>query len=265
MSSSADRFVPAFGLSPDAPTTPPPAPQTAVRTGAEAAAAVSGIAAGVMPAVTVTDLDANPASTARFDIALGERLALPPDLYEKLRAEAQAAGYATGWAQGRREAEVAAQATRDQVAAETRQAAAVQATRVQQALGAVVGAASQLEQRMVPTCADLEDLIVNTAYALAEAVIGRELATAVEPGRDAIARALALAPADRPVTVRLHPNDYATVTDGQPATVQLNGRDVNLVADYSLLPGDAVAECDATTVDARIQPALNRVREVLGL
>src|SRR4051794_26723436 len=271
MSSSADNgFVAAFPTI-GAPAAVPAQPSAAtVLTGAAAAAAPSGISAGVMPATIAGDTvvrgtAAGTATAARFDVSLGERLALPTELYERLRAEAQSAGYASGWAQGRREAELAAGAARDQADAEARQAAAAQAARAQQALIAVAGAAAQLEQRMVPTTAELEELIMTTAFAIAESVIGRELASATEPGRDAVARALALTPTDRPVTVRLHPTDYATVTEEQPARVEMNGREVNLVADHSLHPGDAVAECDATTVDARIQPALNRVREVLGL
>jgi flagellar assembly protein FliH len=222
-------------------------------------------AARFVPAFAAATPVTGNATAARFDVDFGERLSLPAEVADRLRAEAQAAGYATGWAQGRREAELAAQAARDQAAAQVRDAAAAQAARVGQALGALAGAAGQLEGRMVPVAAELEDLIVSTAYALAEAVIGRELAMAAEPGRDAVARALALAPTDQPVTVRLHPADYATVTDGQPGPVEIDGRAVNLVADHSLQPGDAVAECDATTIDARLGPALYRVREVLGL
>jgi flagellar assembly protein FliH len=45
----------------------------------------------------------------------------------------------------------------------------------------------------------------------------------------------------------------------------MDGRPITLVDDPSLKPGDAVAVCDATTIDARLGPALERVREVLGL
>ncbi|MCW2640943.1 MAG: flagellar assembly protein FliH [Dactylosporangium sp.] len=204
-------------------------------------------------------------TAARFDVDLREQPTLPNEVANRLRAEAQAAGYATGWAQGRREAELVARGARDQTAAQVQQEAEIQAIRVEQALVAVSLAAADLQRRMVPVAAEFEDLIVGTAFALAEAVIGRELAVAAEPGRDAVARALALAPTGRPVTVRLHPADHETVTGGQPCPVEVEGRTVTLLADPSLQPGDAVAECDATTIDARIAPALARVREVLGL
>jgi flagellar assembly protein FliH len=203
--------------------------------------------------------------TARFDVDLREQPSLPGDLADRLRADAHAAGYASGWAQGRREAEVAARAARDQVEAQVRRSAADQAGRVGQALVALVAAADGLERRMVPVAADLEDTVTGLAFEIARMVIGRELVTATEPGRDAIARALAYAPAGRPVAVRLHPTDYATVTSEQPALVEIEGRTVSLSADGALRPGDAVAESDATTIDARLGPALERVREVLGL
>jgi flagellar assembly protein FliH len=217
--------------------------------------------AHIVPAVP----PAGSVRAATFDVDLREHPSLPGDLADRLRAEAQAAGYASGWAQGRQEAEVAAQAARDQAEAQVRQSAADQAGRVNQALYALFAAAGGLERQMVPVAADLEDMVTGLAFEIARMVIGRELVTATEPGRDAIARALAYAPAGRPISVRLHPADYATVTREQPAVVEIEGRTVSLTADAALRPGDAVAECDATTIDARLGPALDRVREVLGL
>jgi flagellar assembly protein FliH len=204
-------------------------------------------------------------TAARFDVDLREQPTLPNEVADRLRAEAQAAGYATGWAQGRREAEVSARAARERTAAQAREQAEMQALRVEQAIAAVTRAAAGLERQMIPVAAEFEDLIVGAAFTLAEAILGRELAMATDPGRDAVARALALAPTGRPITVRLHPGDHATVTGGQFESVQMDGRTVTLVADPGLQPGDAVAECDATIIDARIAPAVARVREVLGL
>jgi flagellar assembly protein FliH len=93
-------------------------------------------------------------------------------------------------------------------------------------------------------------------------VLGHQARAADEPGREAIARALALAPEGRPVTVRLNSDDWMTIGMDE---VVIDGRKVTLVDDPSLSRGDAVAQCDATTIDARLGPALQRVREVLGL
>ncbi|UWZ53634.1 flagellar assembly protein [Dactylosporangium aurantiacum] len=208
----------------------------------------------------LTDDRAEAAPPARFDVDLREREAYPPELVAQVRAEAEAAGYAAGWAQGMREARAGAEAEAARVAAEAAAAAEAQRQRVARALHAVDAAVADLERRVVPAAHDIEDQIVATAFAIAEAVLGRELRTATEPGREALTRALALAPAGSPVTVRLNPADRLTI--GQTELV-MDGRTVSLVDDPGLAPGDALALCDATTVDARLGPALDRVREVL--
>ena len=68
---------------------------------------------------------------------------------------------------------------------------------------------------------------------------------------------------NRPVTVRLSPTDLAVL--GTSGTRDIDGRAVTLVADPALHRGDAIAECDATTVDARIAEGLDRVRQALSL
>jgi flagellar assembly protein FliH len=203
-------------------------------------------------------------TSARFDVDLRERPGAPSDLTDRWRAEAHAAGYAAGWAHGIREAEVAVGAARDQELAQSHQAAAELAVRTGRALAALATATAGLEQRMAPSVPDLAEAAVDTAFALAQSILGRELAVAEEPGRDAMLRALMLAPAGRPVTVRLAPADHALLStpDGR---YEIDGRTVTLLADPALRSGDSIAECDATTIDARLATALERVREVLAL
>ncbi|UWP81513.1 flagellar assembly protein FliH [Dactylosporangium fulvum] len=203
---------------------------------------------------------AGAAPSARFDVDLSERETLPPDLVARMRAEAEAVGYAAGWAQGRREAQASAAAEAERMATEAAEVAEMHRRRVDRALKALGAAAEALEHRAVPAAHDIEAQIVESAFALAEAVLGRELRTAAEPGREALTRALALAPAASPVTVRLNPADRLTI--GRTELV-MDGRTVTLVEDPALQPGDAVAVCEATTIDARLGPALERVREVL--
>jgi flagellar assembly protein FliH len=214
----------------------------------------------------VRDERAAAVPTARFDVDLRKRADLPPELVAQVRAEAEAAGYAAGWAQGRREAQQASldQAERD--AQNVEDVMAMQAIDVDRAIEGIAAAARELERRAIPTVLDIENTIAETALMVAEAVLGREVHTATDPGRDAIARALSLAPEQRPVTVRLNPVDRMTIglSDGTTELV-MDGRPITLVDDPSLKPGDAVAVCDATTIDARLGPALERVREVLGL
>jgi flagellar assembly protein FliH len=147
--------------------------------------------------------EAGAATAARFDVDLRSRRTLPEELVNEARAQGHATGYAAGWAQGRQEAQLAAVAAHEQLLADARHAAALQAAAVERAVAALAGAAAELERRTAPVAAELEDAIVAGAFALAQAVLGRELATAESPGRDALARALALAPTGRPVVVRL--------------------------------------------------------------
>ncbi len=210
---------------------------------------------------------ADTVTAARFETDLRSHAGGAGAVSVRVRAEAQAAGYAAGWAQGQREAETVARAQRERIAAETARVADEAAAAVAQALAAVAESAAGLERQLAPAAAELEDLIVRTAFALAESIVGRELAVAGAPGHDAVRRALALAPIGRPVTVRLHPTDHRVLASGEPGAVEvvIDRRSITLVADSTLEPGDAVAHTDASTIDARIGAALARTREVLGL
>jgi flagellar assembly protein FliH len=206
------------------------------------------------------DRRADAAPSARFDVDLRELETLPPALVARWRAEAEATGYAAGWAQGMREAREAAAAEAERAENHAAEIARTHRLRVERAALAIGRAAESLEKLAVAAAHEVEEQIVATALAVAEAVLARELRTADEPGREALARALALAPSNTPVTVRLNPADLLTI--GRTELV-VDRRIVTLVTDPGLQPGDAVALCDATTVDARLGPALDRVREVL--
>jgi flagellar assembly protein FliH len=107
----------------------------------------------------------------------------------------------------------------------------------------------------------LEDQVVGVAMQIAEVIVGHELAQPDGRGRDAIARALALAPAHGDVTARLHPADIAVLGD---AGTVAPGRMLAIVADPSLTPGDCVVDVASCRIDARISAALERAREVLS-
>ena len=59
----------------------------------------------------------------------------------------------------------------------------------------------------------IEDQVVATAMQIAEVLVGHQLEQPDGRGRDAIARALALAPVHGDVTARLHPADIAVLGD----------------------------------------------------
>ncbi|MFI5953586.1 FliH/SctL family protein [Cryptosporangium sp. NPDC051539] len=213
------------------------------------------------------------AVSASFDTNLGKpgaRIPRAPSVDAELTAAkeaAKAAGFAAGWADGKRVAKREAEAARAAADAETRRFQQARQAALQHALQTVAAAAAGLESRAVPAAAEIEDELVSAAFVLAEAVLGRELALADSPGRDAVARALELVPVGRPVLVRINHADYAALTAeaDHEGPLVIDGRTVTLEADASLASGDAIAESDATVVDARLSAALLRVGEALGM
>lgn len=210
--------------------------------------------------------DAGHVSAARFDIDLRHEVPVPAEAVERAKTAARTAGYAEGWAQGQQAAVVAAHAARDQAEAAYRAFEAQRQAALQSALAAIGQAVARLDARIVPTLDDLQETVLAGALELAEAVIGRELALARDGGLDAIHRALAMAPPSGDVRVRLHPNDYQNLLTGATGgEFTYEGRVIRMQADPGLQPGDAVAECGPTTIDATIAAAMARVREVLDL
>lgn len=201
------------------------------------------------------------------------RAAIPAQLVAQARTDAASIGYAQGWAQGwaqgladarRSQAEglAAARAERERYAAE-------RTAQLSSALTALAQAAAQLEAAAVPTCEDIEDTILAVAVELAEALLGRELRGPHAAGLAALTRVLRLAPAGEPVTVRLNPTDQATLAaEGGAALVAsisgTAGRSVSLEADADLAPGDAMARCGATTIDARLSEGLHRLQDYIA-
>jgi flagellar assembly protein FliH len=208
---------------------------------------------------------AEKATAARFqvDFRKSTEVPVPAELVEQARAAARATGYAEGWAQGQREAKVAAQAAEAEARAATAEFERGRAESLDRALAAVLAAADRLSQQAVPVAAELTDQVLHAAVELAEALVGRALADSTEPGLDALRRVLAMAPETGTVTVRLHPDDLATLgaPDGE---YTVGGRTVLLVPDPTLSPGDAIADQGTTTIDARLAEAIARVRAELG-
>jgi flagellar assembly protein FliH len=198
-----------------------------------------------------------------FQLRLPVANAGPVVVLEEARAAARAQGYAAGWAAGNRQVRESVRAQQEADEQARRDAEAERSARLERALAAVAGAARSLEQRIAPVALETDEEVLRAAVALARVLLGRELALATQPGMDALRRAIVHTPANRPVTVWLCPADLATLTDGGPAARVVDGREVVLLADSALLPGEAVAECDAIRVDARLSAALQRLDEVL--
>jgi flagellar biosynthesis/type III secretory pathway protein FliH len=161
------------------------------------------------------------------------------------------AGYEAGFETGLAEAA--------QAAAERERSRAQQSQSVVSQLAA---AAEILREREGTAVEEIEDQVALAAFRIAEMLVGHELASSASPGADAIARALPFAPRDGMVTAYLHPEDADTL--GDPAAV-VPGRALAVVRDASLTPGDAIVEVAGCRIDARIDAALDRIRELLGV
>ena len=187
---------------------------------------------------------------AGFDVNLeaDSYRSLDPAVTAKAVEAGRAAGFDAGYRDGYAAGIAAAQ---DELDAMTKQ----QSVAVERLISALTQAAAQFQTRATVEMAEIEDQLAAAAVSLAEAVIGREIELADAPGRDAIARALALAPAGEAV-VRLHPDDIATAGGDF-------GREFTMVADPTVEPGGCIVEIGACTIDAQISTAIERVREAL--
>jgi flagellar assembly protein FliH len=171
-------------------------------------------------------------------------------------AEGHRTGYAAGMAVAVAEAHVAAeQAAQVAAANEARRDA-----QLREAIVLLSTAAEAFRQREVTALAEIEGVVTDLALRIARAVLDRELVVSDTPGREAVTRALALAPPDCPATVRLHPDDAACL--GELETLAL-GRHLVLVTDPTIEPGGCVVDAAGRQVDAQVGSALKRVADVL--
>jgi len=204
--------------------------------------------------------------SADFSTDLRSAIPSPSKLVDRARSAAQTAGYAEGWAQGQRAAQVAAKAAADQAAAAREADEVRRAAALKKATQAMAHAAAAVEARQIPVLTDLADTILASALALAEAVIGYEIAHDANGPLTAVQRALAMVPTADNVTVRLHPNDHQALTGSATQySHSIDGREISVRPDETLNPGDALATYGVTEIDATVAGALARAREVLGL
>jgi flagellar assembly protein FliH len=195
------------------------------------------------------DLVANPvqrADLATVSARSARGIVVSPELIESARQEGYTAGFEEGYGAGY-------------------PSGIEDARRHVELLGQLVerlgGEADALAAREATARSQIEDQVVAVAMQIAEVIVGHRLEQPDGRGRDAIARALALAPAHGDVTARLHPADIAVLGD---AGTIAPGRTLVIVADPSLTPGDCVVDVASCRIDARISAALERAREVLA-
>ena len=163
---------------------------------------------------------------------------------KQAREEAHAAGYADGYAAGMGAARTE---VRDEVS---------------KAVNALHAAAAELAERDAAGLANMTTVAIELAVSIAEAVLQREITTSVMAGRQALARALSVAPNRGEIDAHLHPLDIDAIGN----TAELApGRDLRLVSDASVERGGCVLHVGAARIDAQLGTALARVRaELMG-
>ena len=174
--------------------------------------------------------------------------------------DGHAVGFADGYAAGVAAAASEAAERAEQAERQRRAAAAAAAAEVDAALDLLSTVARALAQQDRLAVEQVEDVISDVALRVARAVLDRELELSADPGAEAIARALALAPDDCSAVVRLHPLDAAVTRDLASLAA---GRSVVLVADPEVSRGGCVVEGAGRRIDAQIESALERVAAVL--
>lgn len=170
---------------------------------------------------------------------------------DAVRAEASRVGYEDGFTAGQAAGVAEGQAL-----------TAAALSRLETALQAVESAAAELGIRQAGAVADVERSVATLAVQIAEAILGRELAAMDAPGYDAVARALQLAPKGVDVLARMNPLDAEAIGDLGSLTAE---RAVTIIPDGAVERGGCIVEAGACRIDAQITPALQRVREALGL
>ncbi|MDU0313426.1 FliH/SctL family protein [Phycicoccus sp. M110.8] len=197
---------------------------------------------------------------ARF---LGEQLAAPGagpagETGGPARAwdEGHAAGYAAGLLEARREQERWAQAAAAREAAESAARGHSWDAVLAGLREAVTGARAQA------AVDDVTATAAALAVEIAEALVGHHLRVGECSALDAVTRALADVPRGSVVTLRVHPDDLPLLPEDTAALCA--DSTLTLVPDASVGRGGAVADLGDRTVDARLEAALARVREVLA-
>ena len=166
-------------------------------------------------------------------------------------------GHAAGYAAGRKQAEAEIAELRESLMREAAEADKRIRDQIGSALEALARAAEDYRARQVPVLQSLDASIASAAMELAEAIVGHELATGEGSAKTALGRASTDAvPAGS--VVRLNPQDIAVIiADGRVSPT------VELVADYTLEPGDAVIDLSHGSIDARVSASLKRARAAL--
>jgi flagellar assembly protein FliH len=129
-------------------------------------------------------------------------------------------------------------------------------------LASLDAAGTDLASRDAVTLRDVESQTRTLAVGLAEAIVGHEVAVAVDSVGDAVRRSAVLLPDRGPILVRLHPLDLAAARTAAPGWFG-EVRSVELFADATIERGACALAVGSLRIDAQISSALERMRALL--
>ncbi|MDP9464500.1 MAG: FliH/SctL family protein [Actinomycetota bacterium] len=129
-------------------------------------------------------------------------------------------------------------------------------------LSSLDAARTDLAARDAVTLRDVEVQTRTLAVALAEAIVGHEVAVAVDPVGDSVRRSAALLPDRGPVIVRVHPLDLEAARTAAPDWFG-EVRSVEIVADAAIDRGACALAVGPLRIDAQISTAFERMRALL--
>lgn len=159
-------------------------------------------------------------------------------------------GYQEGYARGL----VAAEGDLDQRRRELED-------RVRRVSEALAGAAEDLRDARENLRREFESRVPDLVLALVSEILGHELRSSENPGREALERALRVCGGDvAAATVRMNPDDLECL--GEVSDL-VGDRAMTFVADDTVESGGVLVESGETTVDGRIASTLERLRRVL--
>lgn len=137
------------------------------------------------------------------------------------------------------------------------------ARRLEQAASVLRTAASDLLEREVRLADEVADTAVRFALHIAEEVIGREIRSCDDLVVDAVRRAARVAPHRGEVTLRVHPDDVASVTSAL-STIDVLVDRTDVVADPTVARGGCGLSVGPLRIDAHASDAVGRVRDALA-
>lgn len=162
-------------------------------------------------------------------------------------AEARRAGYELGRSEGLADALAAAEARRAEALAEI-------AENLADACTAAAHARRSIVDEVVADAIEL-------AFDIASALVGDAIASSGSAAREAVTRAVKIAPEGEELRVRMHPDAALGAAEVEALVV---GSSVRVLSDPAIERSGCVVEVGACRIDAQLAPALSRVHEVLA-